>query len=212
MGNLYKTTKLLLAGKSIARIMLNRSFLDLSLKGRVLDVGGARNPDYFEYFNTDKMISNQIIDGKTHNINFEIDKLPFEDSAFDTLICANVLEHIYNYRFLTSEMVRVLKSGGELVGFVPFLIQYHPDPNDYFRYTKESLKKIFQESGFTDIKISVVGMGPFMTNFNNIMFIIPKILRPLIYFLYLFVSQLATHIKPALLERYPLSFTFVCKK
>jgi SAM-dependent methyltransferase len=199
-------------GKSIARIMLNESFIGVKLSGDVLDVGGARNPDYFKYFDVSDMSSSQIIDGKTHKIDFEKDLLPFDPESFDTVICANVLEHIYNHKLLVGSIFDVIKKGGSLVGFVPFLIQYHPDPHDYFRYTKEALKKIFIDSGFTDVTIVIVGKGPAMVNFNNIMFMLPRILRVVAFGFYYVLSLLTTHLKPELKDRYPLGFTFICKK
>ena len=49
----------------------------------------------------------------------DILKLPFEDCAFDVVICAEVLEHITNQRSAMAEIVRVLKPGGQLAVSVP---------------------------------------------------------------------------------------------
>jgi len=145
--------KQILMGHSITRGMMNHSCRKLVLKGRVIDVGGARNPDYCSYMKQNGEIKIEVTDGLLSEIDFEKDRLPYKDQEANTVLSFNVLEHIYNHRFLVAEMRRILKSGGVLSGFVPFLINYHPCPHDYFRYTKESLFKIFEGAGFRDIEI-----------------------------------------------------------
>lgn len=49
----------------------------------------------------------------------DIKSLPFEDDAFDLVICSEVLEHVLDHRAAVSEVVRVLKRGGTLVVSVP---------------------------------------------------------------------------------------------
>lgn len=49
----------------------------------------------------------------------DIEAMPFEDASFSTLVCTEVLEHVpYPDRAL-SEMARILKPGGLLIGSVP---------------------------------------------------------------------------------------------
>jgi len=45
--------------------------------------------------------------------------LPFGDAAFDVVICAEMLEHIRDYRLAIAEIARVLKPGGRLGVSVP---------------------------------------------------------------------------------------------
>jgi SAM-dependent methyltransferase len=49
----------------------------------------------------------------------DITHLPFADHSFDTVICAEVLEHIPDHGRAIRETVRVLKPGGNLVVSVP---------------------------------------------------------------------------------------------
>lgn len=199
------------AGQSLARMYMNESFLAHTLRGTVVDVGGGRNPDYFNYFEHKGVCSITPVDQSLRSIDFEKDVLPFTTASIDTAVCANVLEHIYNYRFLVGEMRRILRPGGTLIGFVPFLIQYHPDPHDYFRYTKESLARIFAEAGFEDVKVQAVGGGPFAVNFNNIVLSVPRPLRPILYVPYALVDRLFVALKPRARERYALGFVFTAK-
>lgn len=47
------------------------------------------------------------------------DALPFADESFDLVVCTEMLEHLINPERTVSEICRVLRSGGRLVGSVP---------------------------------------------------------------------------------------------
>ena len=57
-------------------------------------------------------------------MDFEKDAFPHKDATFDRVLVLNVLEHVFNYNHLISEMKRVLKDGGTLIGFTPFLVRF----------------------------------------------------------------------------------------
>jgi len=42
-------------------------------------------------------------------------ELPYGDGFFDTVVCTEVIEHIYEYRVVLAEFSRVLKPGGTLI-------------------------------------------------------------------------------------------------
>ncbi|MCK9438557.1 class I SAM-dependent methyltransferase [Patescibacteria group bacterium] len=163
--------------KSLARALMNYEVKNIDLDGEVIDIGGGKKDYYYKIFKSNKAnispVDICLSDDNKNKINLECDQLPFSDNYFNSALMFNVLEHIYNYNFLISETKRVLKNGGKIIGFVPFLVNYHPDPNDYFRYTKESLKKIFQENGFKLLEIKEVGLGPLSVNFNNLFLYLP---------------------------------------
>lgn len=212
-----KTLKALWEGKTILRTLMHESLGDVSISGQVIDIGGGRNPEYFKHFKSVQEAEITPVDlfldvqgGIT--LDLEKDKLPLGDASMDYVLMFNLLEHIYNYKHVVFETQRVLRSGGTLVGFVPFLIQYHPDPHDYFRYTKESLKKIFEESGYENIRIKEVGGGPFLTNFNNLVLSVPKVVRVFLYPLYVLLDYIFLKLRPKARERYPLGYLFMCTK
>jgi SAM-dependent methyltransferase len=202
----------ILRGQTLLRILMNSGFREFKLSGKVVDIGGGRHPDYFEYFDIKGTQSIEPLDGSLSGIDFERDRLPYDDGSIDTVVCANVLEHIYNHQLLVKEMHRILTLNGTLVGFVPFLIQYHPDPHDYFRYTKEALMRIFTDAGFKNIAIKEVGGGPFATNFNNIMLSIPRPLAAILFSAYWGLDRLFLKLRPKVRERYPLGFIFSMEK
>ncbi len=50
--------------------------------------------------------------------------LPFADGSFDAIVCAEVLEHVHDYRRVLAEIARVLRAGGRLAVSVP---RYGPE-------------------------------------------------------------------------------------
>ena len=154
----------------------------------------------------------EALDGKISGIDFEKDSLPYENASVDTVVCANVLEHIYNHKFLVVQIYRMLKPQGILIGFVPFLFQYHPDPHDYFRYTEEALQRIFTDAGFHDIVIEHVGGGPFAVNFHNTSLSVPRIVAAALFPFYWSLDQLFLKLRPQARERYPIGYIFSMRK
>ncbi|MFZ2167382.1 MAG: class I SAM-dependent methyltransferase [Minisyncoccia bacterium] len=204
-------------GKSLARALFNAELSAYTIKGRTLDVGGGKHQDYLEFLNMNETASVETVDIASKekgapSVDFEKDPLPFPDGVMDSVLVFNVLEHIYNYHFLVCEMRRVLKNGGQLVGFVPFLVNYHPDPHDYFRYTKEALQKILEDAGFRSIRVKEVGRGPFAVNYNNLALSLPLTVRMVLLPFWYVADTIFLALRPKVHERYPLGYMFVCQK
>lgn len=199
-------------GDSLTRILLHEHMASFTVRGRVLDVGaGAKRYEYHDHLKQEGETEIKFIDGRIQQIDFEKDALPFPDASIDTVICLNVLEHIFNHRFLLAEMRRVAAPGAQLIGFVPFLVRVHPDPHDYFRYTGDALQRLLEESDFKDIEINTVGGGPFLVNFNMIVQSIPKPLRVLLYPLHAFLDHLFLTFRPHAREKFPIGYTFYAR-
>lgn len=79
--------------------------------------------------------------------------LPFVAGCFDAVVCAELLEHVYDPRRVVGEMARVLRPGGRVVITVPFLVQVHGDPDDYGRYTGSFWSRALVDQGFDDVQI-----------------------------------------------------------
>lgn len=56
----------------------------------------------------------------------DLTRTPFENSTFDFIVCAAVLEHVKNPFACIAEMTRILKPDGEIYLEVPFVQSYHP--------------------------------------------------------------------------------------
>lgn len=73
----------------------------------------------------------------------DIHDLPFEDNSREAILCLAVLEHVENPIKAMEELHRVLKPGGKLLIYVPFLYYYHAEKGyygDYWRFTYDTLE------------------------------------------------------------------------
>ncbi len=68
-----------------------------------------------------------------------------EDDAIDALFCFEVLEHVESPEAAASEFLRVLRPGGCLIGSTPFLLGIHDAPDDYRRFTRHGLQRLFRD-------------------------------------------------------------------
>lgn len=209
--------KQLLQGNSIARAMMNFHMQDIAIAGTVIDVGGGRGASYLPYMK--KSEGTQVLGfdlkesaGVVMQLNFETDRLPRDDGSADHVLMFNILEHIYNHQFLVGEVARILKSGGTLTGFVPFLVNYHPDPHDYFRYTSEALVRILEDAGLSAVVVRPVGKGPFLVNLNNIAPSLPRVCTLAIFPFSYALDTVLVKLRPNIGKRYPLGYLFTAKK
>lgn len=201
----------LYAGQTLVRIRMNVALASETIRGRIVDIGGGRSPDYFSYLSTEEGTTVEASDLSLGPIDFEKDALPYASGSVDTALMCNILEHIYHHGHLLAEARRILKPGGALIGFVPFWVGYHPDPRDYFRYTHEALALMLAEAGFMDAKITRVGGGPFAANFNTVVLSFPRLLRPLLYIPYALLDSLFLALRPASAKRFPLGYLFTAR-
>lgn len=146
------------------RELLYERLAEHSLSGEVLDVGGARASGYHKRMGMTRarlMLAN-LSKEKEEDIACDLENgIPAEDCIFDTVLCINVLEHIFNYAQLLREMHRVLRPQGTLILAVPFIIEYHPSPRDHWRYSGDTLLRIVGEAGFSDVQVETIGTGVF---------------------------------------------------
>ncbi|MBI5744908.1 MAG: class I SAM-dependent methyltransferase [Elusimicrobia bacterium] len=62
---------------------------------------------------------------KAQKLDIEKEPFPYQDGAFDVVVCNQVLEHLKNIFLPLSEMERVLKPGGRLALGIPNLAGLH---------------------------------------------------------------------------------------
>ena len=73
--------------------------------------------------------------------------LPFQDECFQVVLSQETVEHVPDPFRAVREMARVLKSDGVLYLQVPFVIGYHPDPEDYWRFTHAGVQRLIEQAG-----------------------------------------------------------------
>jgi SAM-dependent methyltransferase len=157
-------------GKSLTRAGLAQLIATrVFVTGDVLDLGGGASASYRAYLpgSNYRLTSVDISEQGSPDVllDLETSPLPFAARSFDTILAFNLLEHIYNHDHVLEEAARVLRHDGTFYLWVPFLIGYHPDPEDYFRYTRSCLERKLRAAGFRDPQIASVG-GRFTTAAN----------------------------------------------
>lgn len=147
-------------------------------KKLVVDIGGGlradagknnrgnENPWLEEYL---KKVDYKVLDKVPDyhpDIVGDVHDLPLEDESVDAIICIAVLEHVEEPQKAVKEMYRVLKPGGYLYIYVPFLYYYHPMPGyygDFYRFTYDGIKYMVRD--FKDVELQNV-RGAFETVMN----------------------------------------------
>lgn len=139
----------------------NASLLDHVhlMRGCVIDLGCGEAP----YKEEIEEIADQYIavdwpasrhDASRVDVFTDISKsLPFRDSAADTVVAFQVLEHIPEPELFLAECFRILRSGGTLFLTTPFMWHVHEAPDDYYRFTRYGLDYLLKKSGFIEIEI-----------------------------------------------------------
>ncbi|MFH1971879.1 MAG: class I SAM-dependent methyltransferase [archaeon] len=144
------------------KILLNES-KDYDLKDKIILEIGSGIKSYKHNFKKAKVITTDLI--KLPNIDevADIMNLKYVDNSFDFIICNNVFEHLSDPNKAANEIYRVLKQNGEVFIVTPFLFPLHDEPFDFFRYTSEGLKIIFNM--FKSQKIKSIKYLPFFNKF-----------------------------------------------
>ena len=146
-----------------ARLGLQKAMDGFSskLKGRMLDVGCGSKP-YQVLFAVDDYIGLDIDNEATRNRKiadyfYDGTTFPFNDNEYDSVLCNQVLEHVFNPDEFLSEIKRVLKPGGRLLLTVPFVWDEHEQPHDYARYSSFGLKALLDKNEFNVIGYKKIG-------------------------------------------------------
>lgn len=164
------------------------------VKGRVLDLGaGTAKYKALLAKNTEEYVACDANKNKNIDMVCDVSHLVFAPESFDTVISTQVFEHIHNPFVVAGEIKKVLKTGSFAIITAPFLIPFHPDPKDNFRFSKDGLEEIFKALDFEIIDSGIYGgffmvlsemihfswFNPYSTAPSFIMSIIEKIAKTL---------------------------------
>lgn len=121
----------------------------LNLKGKILDVGCGNKPykKWLDPLNVQEYTGLDVIEGAEVDIKVSpADVWPLESNSFDSVLIAQVLEHVEDLSHTLSEVHRVLKEDGMLLITVPFLYPLHGAPFDFRRFTSYGLKNMLSSN------------------------------------------------------------------
>ena len=146
--NIKLYDSMLVIQQALSQCKKDSNFLDIGGKTDV-KMGGAEKFKY-TIFN--------IEDGN------DISNCPeVPDNEFDITFSKNTLEHIRNIKEAMDEIYRITKPGGLTIHRTLFSWRYHPCLHDYWRFTHEGLKTLFEDVGF---KTMICGYDISMRRWN----------------------------------------------
>jgi SAM-dependent methyltransferase len=121
------------------------------LSGVVVDLGGGPEAPHDLLWPTNaRRVRIDLSDRDRPEVVADAAELPLGDASVEGVVMCELLEHVPEPHRVVGECRRVLLPGGVLCGSVPFIAPIH-GTHDYFRYTEESLRRLFQD--FTEVEI-----------------------------------------------------------
>jgi len=214
----------IIRGKSMIRAMFNDKIRGVEMGGVVIDMGsGNKRPSYYRYIKfkeSSRIFTVNIVRNSMPDVVADLEwRFPFKDECADAIIAFNLMEHIYDFDNFARECHRLLRINGKMYIFVPFLVRFHPDPEDYFRFTPQALSRILKNAGFEVESVEEVGRGPFTAACSQIDGLLSVNILARAVFAILATAAIAGDILVGMLstpekqiKSYPLGYIAVCRK
>ena len=126
--------------------------------------------------------SNKIVATLNKEIlDFNKDKLPYEDNTFDYVFSKSVIEHVYNTEFFLSEIKRVLKPKGKLLILTPAWDYnyrwFYDDPTHVKPFNHKGLQDALRLADFKQVKVKYFYHLPFVWKYTKLGTWITRIIR-----------------------------------
>ena len=198
-----------------ARVYMHRAISrQVVPKGPILDIGGGRQSYLRVLPHMDKkdIVLLDVAEGADIVCNVE-EGIPAEDNSFNTVFMFNLLVLIYDYKFLMSEVKRVLRPGGTMYIWSPFIHNISNHPVDYFRLSDNALYRILEEAGFSEVSIQphgglIAAIGTFL---GQLLSFLP-ILQDTVHATCLPLNDLLSRMKKNNTVYWPLAYMVTAKK
>ena len=158
---------------SISRFL--KSAADEISEGSLVFDAGAGSSPYLPYFRGHRYQSCDAYATKGVTYIADVHRLPVVDSAYDVVVCTQVLEHVQYPQQVLKELNRVLRPGGSLFLTAPQGWGLHYEPNNFFNFTRYGLDLLFRDAGFRVVSIRERG---------GVFWYLGKRLRSLVPYLY----------------------------
>ena len=82
--------------------------------------------------------------------------IPLPDAEAQTVLLTEVLEHLERPADALSECFRLLEPGGHIIATTPLFWPVH-DARDFYRYTPQGLRYLFEGAGFEVVELRPLG-------------------------------------------------------
>jgi SAM-dependent methyltransferase len=114
---------------------------------RLLDVGCGVKP--YEPFFAGAVAEYVGVDVANPAAELEgtVEEIPVPDESFELVLCTQTLEHAEDPARAVRELRRVVAPGGRVLASTHGVQVYHPNPDDYWRWTHAGLERLFRENG-----------------------------------------------------------------
>ena len=218
--NLINSLKLLITKSTLLRDLQINECTKIKVNGLSLEFGAIdrknktfsnfiRGQSKFEYSN--------IKPNKKLNIFYSdlTKKLKIKSNKYNNILLFNVLEHLPEYRIALSQINRILKKKGKIIGSTPFIYQIHGAPKDYFRFTKEFFEFELKKQKFNNIKVQYLGNGPFTACYSLVypyIRFLPIFSHLVLLICFMLDNILQIFIKTDLKEIFPIGIFFNAQK
>ena len=151
---------------------------------RILDYG-CGVVAYRSFFPAEAHYAAADLPGNSHaNLLLNEDgTVPAPDEGFDIVMSTQVLEHVPDPGLYLSECFRALRPGGRMLLSTHGTFVYHPDPEDYWRWTCAGLQKAVRDAGFDVVRFEgVIGGLPTGLQLvqDAIYWKLPRLARPVL--------------------------------
>lgn len=169
------------SGRSPARIWLDDRLSRLEVAGRILDLGGGGGRLAGRLRGGGNAV---LLDLRAASrpdcIGDAEGRIPFRSETFATVLHFNLLEHLHQGPLSLAEAARVLRPGGTLHLFTPFLYPRHTAHDrdlrieDYCRYGPAALERHLRAAGFRGaVTLESFEPGPFTAGASIMMAALP---------------------------------------
>jgi glycosyltransferase involved in cell wall biosynthesis/SAM-dependent methyltransferase len=127
------------------------------LSGLLIDLGSGYSPYRPLFSNAKKYVAIDLARDRNSHIVADVQALPIASEVADSLVCAEVLEHVPDANRVIEEVVRILKPGGNILLTAPMSWNLHYEPYDFRRYTSYGLWQLLDRYGFEIMETRRIG-------------------------------------------------------
>ena len=115
----------------------------------------------------------------------ESGRVSMPDRSVDIILSSQVLEHVPSPDAYLAEAHRLLRPSGTLLLSTHGYWMYHPDPTDFWRWTRDGLVRVVESTGFRVqsvrgvMNLAASGLQLFQ---DGVTAGVPRLLRPLFFY------------------------------